>query len=166
MPTQGATGGKGAASSSPEIAEIGDASASIPDISGDKSDAIKNSSTSTGTHLSLQQPLHSGDIYIFQNYLKSNAWNKKYLARHASLPKAFDLQNDFFKKTGLEKLLTSDHTKRTCNTESKYQNNVGQWCGVVLCEPYSGHGHPTNTPVASGTSSNLGFVIFSMAHQI
>ena len=123
MPTQGATGGKGAASSSPEIAEIGDASASIPDISSDESHAIKNSSTSTGTHtISLQQPLHSGDIYIFQNYLKSNAWNKKYLARHASLPKAFDLQNDFFKKTGLEKLLTSDHTKRTYNTESKFQD--------------------------------------------
>ena len=77
-----------------------------------------NSKKSDGTSQSFHQPLPSGHNYIFGNYLKTNPWNVKHLTKHASLPEAFNLQNEYFKQAGLERLLSSDRTKKTYNDDS------------------------------------------------
>jgi hypothetical protein len=55
---------------------------------------------------------------------------------------------------------TNTKLKGVYNDASKFENSVGQWCGIVLCEPYSGHGHPTNTPVGVQHFQQLGLCNF------
>ena len=128
--------------------------------SSNKRSRSRSMRTSAASSIDLQQgPLQSVDIYEFGNHQKEYPWNKNHLSKHASLPKAFELQNDFFNKTNSDEWNKNKMAAFYENTP-KFQNETGQWCGVVMCEPYSGHGHPTNTPAGIKHFQQLGLCHF------